>query len=285
MSIKTYYELAKPGVIYSNALTATGGFFLATRGHLYPALFLAMIVGLSLVIGSASVCNNYQDREIDQKMARTKNRVSVQGLVSTRSMVAYGVLLLVFGLLILASLTNPLTASVALIGFLAYVPLYGFYKRRSVHGTLIGSISGAIPPVVGYCAVTWRLDLAALLLFAALVFWQMPHFYAIAMYRQEEYAAANIPVLPIKKGLPATKLQILIYILAFTLTCSLFTFFHYTGYSFLIVMLLLSLIWLRMSILGFSTTENPIWARKVFLFSLIIITAFSVMLSIAVILP
>src|SRR5208282_3822889 len=111
--------------------------------------------------------------------------------------------------------TNPLAVSVAFAAFFIYVVLYGFWKRRKTVATLVGSIAGAIPPVVGYVAVSNRLDVGAWILFSILVLWQMPHFFAIAMYRLEDYKAASVAVLPAVKGIYATKVQMLLYILAF----------------------------------------------------------------------
>jgi heme o synthase len=221
-------------------------------------------------------------------MDRTKQRALVQGLIPGRHALVYGAVLLALGLLALILHTNLLTTLLALFGFLAYVVLYGYYKRRSPLGTVVGSISGAIPPVVGYCAVTGRFDLGAAILFLILVFWQMPHFYAIAMYRLQDYRAAGIPVLPIKKGYRETKVQILIYILAFIPVTLALTAFGYTGYTYLAVATLLGTGWLALGLTGLHTAHdqaNQIWARKMFFFSLIVITVLSIMMSIDVTLP
>lgn len=282
---QTYYRLTKPGIIYGNAIAAAGGFLLASNGHINFGLFLATLAGLSLVIASACVTNNYIDRDIDAKMARTKNRALASGAVSVRNSLIYAAGLGLAGALTLALFTNILTATLALFGWFAYVVLYGIGKRRTVHGTVIGSISGAVPPVVGYCAVTNRLDAGALLLFLVLVCWQMPHFYAIAMYRLKDYAAASIPVLPLKKGSHATKVQMLVYILAFIVATSLLTVLGYTGYTHLAVMILLGLAWLRLSLQGFKAASDEQWARKLFGFSLIVLLVFSAIISVDAWLP
>jgi protoheme IX farnesyltransferase len=192
--------------------------------------------------------------------------------------VVYGSILSIIGFLLLLSNTNILTVIIAFIGFIFYVIIYGISKRKSVHGTVIGSISGAVPPVVGYCAVTNNLDLGAFLLFIILVIWQMPHFYAIAIFRHDDYSAASIPVLPVKKGLLQTKIQMVVYIVALIIADALLTVFRYTGYTYLIVMTLLGLVWLAMTVRGFQSTDDKHWARKVFFFSLIFITIFSLIL-------
>lgn len=280
---KTYYSLTKPGIIFGNAVTAAAGFALASRGHIDIGLFLITLFGLSLIIASACVFNNYIDRVADEKMVRTRNRPLVKGLISLNRAVAFAIFLGVLGTFSLAFFTNILATAIAVFGFFVYVILYSFSKYYSSHGTLIGSIAGAVPPVVGYCAVSNQVDLGAFLFFIMIVLWQMPHFYAIAIYRQEDYAAASIPVLPIKKGMRATKLQMLFYVLAFMLASFSLTVFHYTGYAYLIIAFFLGLIWLLLCIQGFKVDNDKLWARKMFIFSLVIITTLSCVIPFSVI--
>ncbi len=280
MHIKTYYYLTKPGIIYGNAITATGGFFLASKGNFDVLLFLATLIGLSLVIASACVFNNYIDRGIDEKMARTKNRALVKKLISPFNALAYGTVLGLIGFLVLFFHTNLLATLLGATGFFFYVVVYGIYKRKSIYGTLVGSISGAIPPVVGYCAVSNNFDIGAIIFFIILVLWQMPHFYAIAIYRYKDYANASIPVLPIKKGIHTTKVHMLFYITAFIIASTALTTFGLTGYIYLVVMSLLGLKWLLLAVKGFTTEDDGRWARKMFSFSLIVITALCVLISV-----
>lgn len=277
--MRSYFLLTKPGILFGNAITAIGGFALASQNHFDIWLFLAMITGLSCIIASACVFNNYQDRDIDEKMARTRNRALVRGTISIHHAIIFASLLLASGILILFLFTNVLTVSCALFGFFVYVFLYGFWKYRSIHGTIIGSFAGAVPPVVGYCAVTDRFDLAALLLFLMIMLWQMPHFFAIALYRLEDYANARIPVLPLIKGIYVTKIHMLMYIIVFVGVTLLFTILGYTGLTFLVAAILLGSIWLILSILGFKSGNDQRWARRMFLFSLIHVTALCVVIS------
>ena len=239
-----------------------------------------MIVGLALVIAASCVFNNYIDRDIDRVMKRTKNRALATGKISPQAALIYASALLISGAVILLLLTNALTMLLALFGSFAYVVLYGIGKRKTVHGTVIGSISGAVPPVVGYCALSGRLDLAALILFLILVFWQMPHFYAIAMYRREDYKSAHIPVLPLKSGDRMTQVQIIIYVVLFAAAAISLTIFKYTGYTYLVVMLLVSLAWLMLGARGFKTLDPAKWAKRMFLFSLVVLMLTSIMISI-----
>ncbi len=277
---KTYYALTKPGIIYGNAVTGAAGFFLASRGHVNWGLFAATIVGMSLVMASACVANNYIDRDIDKVMERTKQRALPVGLISIRNAVTFAVALGLIGFLLLALYVNFLVVALGFIALITYLVLYGLAKRRSIHGTLVGSIAGALPPVAGYCAVTNHIDGAALILFLILVFWQMPHFYAIATYRLSDYMAAGLPVLPAVKGARRTKIEILIYIAAFTAAASALTFFGYTGEVYLVAVAIFGLAWLGLSIKGFNAKDDKRWARTMFLFSLIVIMVFSLMASV-----
>ena len=278
--IKTYYLLTKPGIIIGNLITTAGGFALASKGRFDPWLFLAMMIGLGSVIASACVFNNYIDRAADAKMARTKNRPLAKGTIAPWKAIVFAMIVGVFGILFLSYFTNYLAASIAALGFVIYAGLYSLWKSRSMHATLVGSISGAIPPVVGYCTVSHSLDAGAFLLFAILVLWQMPHFFAIAMYRRDEYAAASIPVLPNMRGAYATKVQMLLYVIAFTGATATLMIFGYVGTAFLVVALILSAAWLYLSVKGFKAENDRLWARSMFRLSLVIITALCLMISV-----
>ena len=276
--LKAYYLLTKPGIIYSNLFTAIGGFFLAERGIFSIELFLAMIFGLGFVIASACTFNNYIDRHIDAKMSRTQKRAIPSKTIPSKHAIVYAIVLGVLGFSLLFFFTTILAGIIAFIGFIFYVIFYGIEKRRSEFGTLVGSISGAVPPVVGYCAVTGRFDIAAFLLFIILVVWQMPHFYAIAIFRKDDYQSASIPVLPIIKGIHTTKEHIIVYILAYIVAVSSLTALGYAGYTFLMVNLIVGIMWFGLALNGLQWTDNKRWARRLFFFSLVVIVLFSVLL-------
>jgi protoheme IX farnesyltransferase len=280
--LKTYLYLTKPGIIMGNIITTAGGFFLASKGDISLWLFFITLIGLAFVIGSACVVNNYTDRDIDQKMERTKYRALVTGAISGKKALFFAAILGFTGLLILALGTNLLTAMVALIGFFIYVVLYAILKCRSIHGTLVGSLAGGIPPVVGYCAVSGRFDLAAFLLFTILVLWQMPHFFSIAVYRFQDYSAASIPVLPVKKGPRAAKIQMHFYIMAFLLAALSLTVFQFTGYANFLTATALGLMWLALCYQGINSKDDTIWAKKMFRFSLVVICVLFIALSLDV---
>jgi heme o synthase len=283
--IKAYYYLTKPGIIYGNWLSVIAGFFLASTDGFDPLLFLATLLGIGFVIGSACVFNNYIDRDIDEKMLRTKKRALVTKKIPVKHALIFGIILGLLGFVILTVYVNVLTAFIGYFGFFFYVVMYGVWKRVSLYGTLIGSVSGAIPPVVGYTAITNNVDATALILFLILVIWQMPHFYAIAIFRQNDYEAAGIPVLPIKKGRLHTKIHMLCYIVAFIIAANLFTVIGLTGYTYTTIMTVLGLGWLALCIKGFRKTNDERWARKMFGFSLIVLTVWCVLLTLTLVLP
>jgi len=267
-----YYLITKPGIVLGNLITLAAGFLLASKGNINIYLFLATLMGLAFVMASACVFNNYIDRPLDKKMERTKNRALVTGLISGQNALLFATLLGFFGFGILFYFTNLLTVAVAAFGFFVYVVLYSLWKSKTVYGTAIGSIAGAIPPVVGYCAVSNRLDIGAIILFFMMVLWQMPHFFSIAMYRYEDYKAAQIPVLPLIKGILVTKIHMAIYITCFIAVAALLTYFNYTGYVYLMVTVIAGLAWLGLSLKGFSISNNQLWGRQMFHLSLVLIT-------------
>lgn len=278
--IKRLISLTKPGIIFGNLITVAAGFFLGCRGgHIHYGLLLLALLGSTLIIASGCVFNNYIDRDIDRLMERTKNRVLALGLVPPYRALFYAIILGCLGTLILVHI-NHLTASIAIIGLFFYVVVYSLWcKRGSIYGTLIGTISGSTPPVIGYCAATNHLDLGALILFLILSTWQMPHSYAIGIYRMQDYKAANIRLLPIVKGIATTKWHMLGYIVLFIIATLLLPIFHYTGMIYFIVALILGIGWLQLAIRGFYTKNDVIWAKKMFGFSIICITVLSITMS------
>ncbi|WP_445496565.1 heme o synthase [Photorhabdus sp. SF281] len=279
--IKQYLQVTKPGIIFGNLISVIGGFLLASKGVIDYPLFLSTLLGVSLVVASGCVFNNYIDRDIDRIMERTKNRVLVKGLIDPKISLIYASILGIAGMVLLYVAANALAMQLAIIGFVVYVGVYSLYmKRKSVYGTLIGSLSGAAPPVIGYCAVTGQFDMGALILLLIFSLWQMPHSYAIAIFRFKDYQAANIPVLPVIKGISVAKNHIILYILAFMIATLMLTISGYAGYKYLIVAAAVSIWWLGMALSGYKTANDRVWARKLFVFSIVAITSLSVMMSV-----
>jgi heme o synthase len=289
MNAKTllaYYRLTKPGVMYGNVLTAVAGFLLSSAGDVDIRLLFGMTLGMVFLVSGACALNNYLDRDIDTKMERTKNRPSVTGVISAKNILIYAILLSLLGVLFLYIFTNFLALSIGIIGYVTYVWLYGAWtKRTSVHGTAMGSISGAMPIAAGYAAVSGSLDAGLIIVFAILYLWQFPEFFSIAIYRRKEYKAAGIPVMPVAKGVDVTIARIFIYTALYVVATILLTIFGYTGWTYFIIMLGAGLYWVKIAYQGFGAEDKNVWAKEMFRFSMVMILLLCLMLSIGPVLP
>jgi protoheme IX farnesyltransferase len=286
--LSAYYSLTKPSVLYGNVITGIAGFLLAAQ-HFHrfsPSLFLATIIGMTLIIASACTLNNYLDQDIDSLMDRTKKRAIVSGEVSGKNAVILSLILGFLGIGILSLWVSWLVVGIGIFGFVTYVWLYGaLSKRLSIHGTIVGSISGAMPILAGYVAVANKFDIASILLFLALFFWQFPEFYSISIYRKKEYAIAKIPVMSVIKGIESTKKQIFIYTVLYVISTLLLTITGYTGWIYFVVMALSGAHWIYIAYRGFNTKNTNAWARKMFHLSLIELFLISLMVSIGALIP
>lgn len=278
--LKKYLFLTKPGILFGNFITTLGGFFLAAQGHVDFLLLILTLLGTTFVVASGCVVNNVIDQDIDQKMERTQNRALVKKTISPTTALIFALALGLIGFSILWFWVNPYSFAFAFIGFVVYVVLYSLWtKRTSIHQTIIGSVSGACPPVIGYTAVSQQFDVAALLVFLAYALWQMPHSWAIAIYRFDDYKNAGIPILPVARSVFRTKVECLIYIVLFAAVLNGLYCFGYTNIFFLITFNALSAYWLYLSIIGFKAENDQLWAKRLFLFSVILITLLSLSFS------
>ncbi|MFG6666242.1 heme o synthase [Halomonas sp. HNIBRBA4712] len=279
-------ELTKPGIIGGNLIAAIGGYFLAAQGQFDLMTFAAVLLGIALIIGSACACNNVIDRDIDALMARTRHRPLVRGSVSITQALGLSALLGVCGVVCLALGTNGLTVALAVIGWGVYVGIYSLYmKRHSEYGTLVGSLSGAMPPVVGYCAVTGTFDSGAIALLVIFCLWQMPHSYAIAIFRYADYQRASIPVLPVVRGIKTAKHHILGYIVAFIPASLALGLASQAGLGYLCVALVMGCYWLYLALRGYRLTDDVRWAKQVFGVSILTITAMSLVMVLEAVVP
>jgi protoheme IX farnesyltransferase len=268
----------------ANVMIATTGYLFATQWQINWSIFVALIVGLTLVIASAGVLNNIIDRDLDRQMDRTKLRALASNKITVKIAVAYALLLGLIGFGVLAY-TNWLTMAVVAIAFFFYIVIYSYAKRHSVHGTLIGTVPGGAPLVAGYVAATDALYGAALILFLIMLAWQMVHFYAIAIYRLKDYRAAKIPVLPVKAGIKATKQYMMAYLVLFVFFTTLLTWQGFTGLFYLGACWLLGAVWLQKLMKGFAVKNDSLWAQEIFRFSLVALLILSVLLAVGPILP
>ena len=278
---KQQYSLIKPGIVYGNLIAGAAGFFLASQGNIDWLHFALIMLSIACIVSSGCIINNMFDRDIDGKMKRTKNRVLVTGEVPLSSAYALGIATFVAGFGILLMFSNKLTLLMGVLGFFVYVVVYTMWtKRHSVHSTVVGSISGACPPVMGYVAVTNSFDIGAVLLLCCFCIWQIPHSYAIAIFRFDDYKAANIPVLPITKGIDTARWHMLVCTVGFTAGCLLFSQFNYVGDAFAVTMMFIGLYWTYVVSSGSTKQPTQQWGRKMFILSIIAISCFSLLLSI-----
>lgn len=277
---RAYYQLTKPGVLYGNALSAAAGFLFASGRHIDAMLFVWLCLGTTLMIASACVLNNYLDQDIDQHMSRTKKRRAFLQTVGPRNAVLFSAVLGIVGLGILIPLTNWYVVAIGIVGFIDYVVFYGMLsKRRSIHGTLVGSISGAAPILAGYVGARGTIDAGAMLIFLVLFVWQMPEFYSISIYRRKEYAEASVPVMSVVKGVRSTIVQIFAYTFLFVVFSLLMRPYAKAGITYTVAMAVLGGYWLWLGFKGFSVPNKEAWARRMFKFSLVILLAFCALVS------
>lgn len=271
---RSYLQLIKPGITLSNTLSATAGFLLASSifGFHWQA-GVGVIGGVALVIASACVINNIIDRDLDAKMKRTKGREIAAGHIHIPAATIYAIILGVAGFSLLAVWTNWLTFALGVIAYIWYVVIYGIAKRTTPLSTIIGGVCGALPPVAGYTAVANTLDGTAWVLFGLLMVWQLPHFYAIAIFRKDDYKKAGLPVWSVRYGVHSTKIQIFFWVVVFALLVPLLTLMHVTGLIYVIVMGLLALYWIFQGARYFQREPDERWAKRMFGVSLIVLLA------------
>ena len=268
--LKDVLAVVKIGIVNSNLITTFTGLWLALhftgKGFLsnLHIVFFALI-GSALVIAGSCALNNFIDRDIDHLMERTKNRPTVSGSMEPKRVLWFGVFLIAIGTLSLL-MTTVTAAVIGLIGVVTYVFLYTMWSKRSnTFNTVIGSISGAVPPVIGWTAVDDSFHIVPVILFLLMFLWQPPHFLALAMKRCEEYRAAGIPMLPVVHGFAMTKRQIIIWIVALLpLPFYLFSL----GVPFLVIATLLNVGWLALGLAGFKMKDDMKWAKWMFIYSL-----------------
>ena len=211
---RDYLELTKPKVVVLMLITSLVGMFLATRAGVPWTVLLFGNLGIALCAGGAAAVNHVVDRRIDAVMARTHKRPLAEGRVTPAAALTFALVLAVLGQALLLAFTNPLTAWLTLASLLGYAVVYtGFLKRATPQNIVIGGLAGAAPPLLGWTAATGHVSAEPLLLVLIIFAWTPPHFWALAIHRKEEYAKADIPMLPVTHGPQFTRLSILLYTL------------------------------------------------------------------------
>lgn len=222
LSWRDYYELCKPRVVMLMILTSVIGMLLAVPGMVPVDVLILGNLGIALCAGSAATVNHLVDRHIDQKMARTFNRPVAGGRIDPMRALVFAAVTGMAGMTILLVFINPLTAWLTLASLLGYAVVYTlFLKRATPQNIVIGGLAGAAPPLLGWTAVTGSIDPGGLLLVLIIFAWTPPHFWALAVHRKDEYANAEIPMLPVTHGERYTKIHILLYTIILCLVTAL----------------------------------------------------------------
>ena len=271
-------DLAKPGIVGLTLVAALTGIYFGNHGVM-PQWNLILWTFLTLGLATAGSCmlNNYYDRDIDKLMRRTRSRPLAEGRIPARLALWLGLLLTFPPLLVMAWKVNVLAAVVTAVGVIGYVGVYTMgMKRRTPWANQFGGIAGAVPPMVGYAAVTGDLSMPAWVLFAIMVVWQQPHALSLALKYREDYARAGVPVIPVACGVKATKIRIAVYALALIPVALLPYVFDMAGPVYLGVALLLGFMFLAMSVRFLRSNRDC--DMRVFAFSIVhLIVLFSAM--------
>jgi protoheme IX farnesyltransferase len=276
--------LTKPRITVIVLVTAAGGMKLASKSPIAGTTWLATLIGTALVVGAANALNMWWERDVDGKMERTKNRPLPAGRLSANVALIFGLLLGVVSLPILFFGVNPMTGLLGAIALASYVLLYTPMKRHSVRALWVGAIPGAIPPLLGWTAVTGRIDAAGVALFSILFIWQIPHFLAISIFRADDYARAGLKVVPVELGERATNGMMFRYTIAL-LAVTVWPYLAGVGSKlYLGVAIALGAMFLVLAARAFRMTGDKRigWARGVFGYSILyLVILFAVLVATA----
>jgi protoheme IX farnesyltransferase len=271
--VRQYYALTKPRVVQLIVFCAVIGMFLAVPGLPPPSTVFFATLGIALVAGAAAAVNCLMEQEIDAKMLRTRGRPLPRGQVTSRSTLVFASLVGGLGLLLLHRFVNPLTMWLTLATFVGYAVIYTvLLKPATPQNIVIGGASGAMPPVLGWAAVTDSVPPEALLLFLIIFAWTPPHFWSLALYRTKEYAAAGLPMLPVTHGAAYTRLQIVLYTVVLVLATMLPYVIRMSGILYLVAALALGGVFLAYAIRLYRDYSDKL-ARATFRYSILYLTA------------
>ncbi|HLB55721.1 MAG TPA: heme o synthase [Coxiellaceae bacterium] len=263
-----YITLCKPRVVMLMILTSMVGMCLATPDHFSWIIFFLGNIGIALVAGSAAAVNHLVDRHIDRLMHRTENRPIAQGTIKTKNAIIFASILFIVGIFILIAYVNLLTAILTFLTLIGYAGIYSLYlKHATPQNIVIGGFAGAAPPLLGWVAMTGHIDPGAIILLLIIFVWTPPHFWALAIYRVDEYAKADVPMLPVTHGIRFTKINILLYtILLFAISLLPFAI-GMSGWIYFISAILLGARFLQWAIRLLRTDDAKV-AMQVFRFSI-----------------
>ncbi|WOB45149.1 protoheme IX farnesyltransferase [Thermoleptolyngbya oregonensis NK1-22] len=268
--VQSYWQLTKPRIIILLLITTAGSMWIAAHGEVDPVLALVTLLSGALAAASANTINCLYDRDIDYDMERTRHRPLPSGRIQPRDALIFAIALALLSFTLLTVFANLLSACLAMSGIVTYVLVYTHWlKRHSTQNIVIGGAAGAIPPLVGWAAVTGELSWAAWVFFAIIFFWTPPHFWALAMMIQKDYEKVGVPMLPVVEGQVATAKQIWIYTLIMIPVTLLLVFpLGVMGAVYLVAALGLAAVFLKKA---WALLKNPMdydSARSLFKYSI-----------------
>ena len=266
--VNDYLELCKPRVVMLMILTSIVGMCLAPSSSVPIIPLIFGNLGIAFVAGAAAALNHVADQHIDKIMRRTQHRPIAEGRISSKNSIIFASLLCVTGMIILLVLINPLTALLTFLSLIGYAVCYTLYlKHATPQNIVIGGIAGAVPPLLGWTAVTGSVSPEALLLVLVVYLWTPPHFWALAIYRLEDYAKANVPMLPHTHGVAFTKLNIVLYTVLLICATSLPYIIHMSGIIYMVGVTLANLVFL-FYVLRLYFNDNKEYAIQTFRYSI-----------------
>lgn len=272
LTARDLIALTKPRITLMVLVTAAGGMWLAP-GALEPAATAIMLLTTGMVVGAANTLNCYLERDSDRLMARTANRPLPDRRLEPSWALMLGVAMGLFAVPTLALAVNPVTGFLGAIALFSYVAIYTPMKQHTPAALFVGALPGALPPLMGWTAVTGSIAAPGLVLFGVLFFWQIPHFIAISVFRQDEYERAGLKVLPSVRGIRSAKVQSTICAVALWVVSLLLVPYGIAGSIYLVAALGLGGHFLWVAARGFWVGDDDAWAKKLFVTSLMYLTA------------
>lgn len=272
LTVRDMIALTKPRINLMVLITAAGGMWLAP-GRLELGAIAVMLLTTGMVVGAANTLNCYLERDSDRLMARTATRPLPDRRLEPSWALVLGVSLGLFAVPALTLAVNPMTGLLGAIALVSYVAIYTPMKQHTPAALFVGALPGALPPLMGWTAVTGSIAVPGLVLFGVLFFWQIPHFIAISVFRQEDYERAGLKVLPSVSGIRSAKVQSTVYAAALVLVSLLLVPYGLAGTLYLVAATVLGAYFFWAAVRGFWVQDDRAWAIKLFVASLIYLTA------------
>lgn len=269
--LQDYLTLCKPRVVFLMLITSWVGMYLSSPNSISITLLISSTIGITFAASAAAIINHLLDREIDLKMTRTSKRPIANGRIHPKNAIWFAIALTILSLIILFTMVNTLTMLLSFATLIGYAFIYTIYlKRATPQNIVIGGLSGAMPPLLGWCAMTGEINSHALLLSLIIFIWTPPHFWALAIYRNQEYKNAKIPMLPVTHGIKYTKFMLLLYTFLLLAVSTLPFVVRMSGYTYLYSSLMLNFGFIYYALVLYFSSGNKehIIAIKTFQYSI-----------------